>query len=949
YESRITPATHGWLYDHRVGVLAVMPGAGIVELIRVAGEEYLGQPNVSVLALVLQSPLILAEAGQNIQVMIRNNDEQYEVTVWSQATRNAEWTMNATAEVINDSLATPPKLDLTTIKARCSTPKDIDEIYQQFAVSGLPYGPVFRGLQIIWSNENEVLASLKMPEEPDDLTRFGIHPVLLDLAFQAYLSIDDSDILQLPFSIERIVVYQRNYSEALAYVKVSRFGNDHQSIEADVMLTDRSGNAIASVHGMCIRLATLPDSQTDTGSVKKIYTLRWKGAGEVECGIRQGAVVAMAGLSSHNNDGLSTGLVSCGCSRVSLVDFEKIADDPPDILLLSWDTEEYDGRGSNYKDVLLTAVDTIKQLVASGITSKVVWLTRKAVRVVADDQVNPVATALLSVARAFSKEFSVIPLSVIDADDISGNNLALITEILSQHSEAEVALREGARFIPRLNVLQQDVQQAVGAARGIILITGGLGAIGLNIAHWLAELGATRIVLVSRNTILTKEKQSKIADIERYGASVSLISTDVADLASLTQMMEQIQQEGRISGIIHAAGSRNAQLLHEVTSSSFSEVMAAKVDGAIYLDLLSRNLNLDFFILFSSVASTLSPEGQAMYAAANAFLDGLVDYRQSLGLTACSYAWGPWGEEGMVSGLDATQAARLKNHGIEVLTTADASQLFRTAATCTAGNLILADLNVRAVKNYFREDIPVFWRDLIPAGTTAKKLAKAGVLAPVPEAERYSQILTLICAESARVLSLARTSDIDKNQSLRDKGLDSLMGLELRKALGKKVGITLPATLALDHPTPCAMADFILNQLASEEHKSSSVAETVMTFTSEPTGKQMPHKDVVLVPLSLGQERLWFMDKLGENKSLYNMHYGIRISSKLDIQRLHDCLALLVARHEALRTTFIDVPLYGAGQEMPRALIAPQGRVPLDVADLRGQPDALRQAGRLAY
>ncbi|WP_025123556.1 MULTISPECIES: SDR family NAD(P)-dependent oxidoreductase, partial [unclassified Serratia (in: enterobacteria)] len=950
FESLIARTTHGWLYDHRVYELAVMPGAGVGELIRAAAENYFTRADINISAFILQSPLMLAEAGQHVQVVIKDGDDLHEVMVWSRPAQSSEWQLHATAEVACGMLQPPAQLDLAAIKARCGTDSDIDEVYQRFADSGLPYGSAFRGLAGVWSNENEVLASLKIPDEIDEVSAFGIHPVLLDLAFQAYLSIDDSDVLQLPFSIENFVVYERNLHEALVYVKVSKFGEDHQSIDADVYVTDFSGKIIATALGMCIRQATLPDKQRAVSNSKKIYALQWKDAGNIRNAQKSDMTVGLLGLNGSNSDSFTASMADYCASMVTLADASEISDNLPDILILNWDGEGYNGEGSHYKEVLLTAIDVIRQLLSSGMTSKVIWLTRQAVKVVADDRVDPVASALLTLARSLNKEFSNFPLYMIDVDEVSENNSALITEIFSLHSDTEVAIRGGSRFVPRLNVLAQEAHLAVSAAGSSVLITGGLGAIGLNIARWLAQQGASRIALVSRNIALSEEKKAKIAQIESHGATVTLVSADVADVLSISKAIEQITHDYGLNGIIHAAGVRNAQLLPEVTHESFNEVMSAKVDGAIHLDLLTRNSDLDFFILFSSVASTLSPEGQGVYAAANAFLDGLADYRHTLGLPARSFAWGPWGEEGMVSDLDAMQSARLKNHGIDILTTADAGELFTAAAACSPVKLILADLNLRAVKNYFREDIPAIWRDLVQVNEKRQSRGAPGNdLASMSENDRYSKILTLVRAESARVLSLAKAEDIEKDQSLRDKGLDSLMALELRKGLGKKLGLTLPATLALDNPTPATMTDFILSQMGSSEQSKIPAAKGELILASQPAVRKQKHNDVTLALLSLGQERLWFMDKLGDNKSLYNMSYGVKFSGQLDAQRLRDCFAVLVERHESLRTTFIDIPVYPSGRDEPRALIAPQGAVPFDIIDLSTVQDRQSQIDQLAY
>jgi amino acid adenylation domain-containing protein len=153
------------------------------------------------------------------------------------------------------------------------------------------------------------------------------------------------------------------------------------------------------------------------------------------------------------------------------------------------------------------------------------------------------------------------------------------------------------------------------------------------------------------------------------------------------------------------------------------------------------------------------------------------------------------------------------------------------------------------------------------------------------------------------------------------------MAVELRNALGKRLGMTLPAMLVFDHPTPRALAEHLL------AHLDEAGAEDLPWGVAKET-RDNPD-EARLCQLSLGQERMWFLDRLAPGSSQYNELFGVQLDAPLDVDLLARSLAALVRRHESLRTTFPEVPVGPDGVEAPRALIVPEGRAPLDVVDLR--------------
>ena len=188
------------------------------------------------------------------------------------------------------------------------------------------------------------------------------------------------------------------------------------------------------------------------------------------------------------------------------------------------------------------------------------------------------------------------------------------------------------------------------------LITGGLGAIGLHTASYLAQLGAGDIVLTSRREP-DADAQRAIEEItERYKCRIHTFAADVGEESEVEELLERIRAElPPLAGVAHLAGVLDDALLSQQSLERFRTTLAPKAFGASYLDRLTRNDKLDFFIVSSSVSSLLGSPGQANYSTANALLDGLVADRKAHGLPATGVNFGPWGQGGMASSEAATR------------------------------------------------------------------------------------------------------------------------------------------------------------------------------------------------------------------------------------------------------------------------------------------------------
>ena len=379
---------------------------------------------------------------------------------------------------------------------------------------------------------------------------------------------------------------------------------------------------------------------------------------------------------------------------------------------------------------------------------------------------------------------------------------------VDEEAEPEVAWREGARYVARLVKAPSVGSQAPAAIEGAVLITGGLGALGLGVAKWLVEeRGARELVLLGRGSP-TEEKQEVMEGLRKCGAQVRWVKADVAERGEVAKVLESV---ANLKGVIHAAGVLDDGVLAEQNAERFGKVFAAKVKGAWNLHELTKEKRLDFFVMFSSTASLLGAAGQGNYAAANAFLDSLARKRQAEGLCGQSLNWGAWAT-GMAGGLESLQQARLARLGMKALSEEEGLALLGQVLGRKEAGLALMSLNLRALEG---QRLGPLWRAL--AGKPKQRRGQgewASRIAALPMEQRASEVEATVRSEVAMVLSLSGASEVPLERPLKELGLDSLMAVELRNGLALKLGQTLPATLAFDYPTPRSMAKHLLGRIA---------------------------------------------------------------------------------------------------------------------------------------
>jgi phthiocerol/phenolphthiocerol synthesis type-I polyketide synthase C len=348
-------------------------------------------------------------------------------------------------------------------------------------------------------------------------------------------------------------------------------------------------------------------------------------------------------------------------------------------------------------------------------------------------------------------------------------------------------------------------------AEATYLITGGLGGLGRAVATWLVEQGARHLVLMGRTRPSTSAQQTLDA-LRKAGAHVVVARGDVARADHVASVIESIRMSmPPLRGVVHAAGVLDDGTVAHLDQRRLRDVMAPKVDGAWNLHTLTRDVDVDFFVLFSSAASVLGSPGQAHYAAANSFLDALAWHRRAEGRSALSINWGPWAEVGLVTRPE--QVRHLSRHGIEPMSVPDGvatlSQLLRADATQAA----VLDIDWARWRSGLPQGVELaLLADLVPvhgesaAGDQRKPAASLGdeVRQAAPP-QRRQLLESYLRDQAAAKLGLA-PERLAVESPLNNLGVDSLIATELRTQIERDLGVAVPVIELLDGPSISTLA-----------------------------------------------------------------------------------------------------------------------------------------------
>ncbi|MFD7694035.1 SDR family NAD(P)-dependent oxidoreductase [Streptomyces sp. NPDC059805] len=787
---RLSTAAQPWLADHTVLGTAVFPGTGFVELAVRAGDET-GCPFLA--ELTVEAPLFLDDTtGTQVHVVVEGpgQDGARPLHVYARredAPEHEPWTRHATG-FLTPEPAPAPAPALTTWPPTDATEVSLDGFYPALAEAGLSYGPVFQGLRAVWQSGDDVYADVRLPDTAPDAgaseeeRTFGLHPALLDAALHACaLTGAVGDRALLPFAFSGVTLHASGATRLRVRVTVLRDG------EVALEAADPSGAPVASLTSVVLRPTSdewTPDTPRRVDDA--LYRPTWT---EVTAGT--GATVTSApwdALPDATTPDVVTLAVEPGTDRTAV----HAATQHVLTVLQAWLTED------RFTD------------------STLVVHTRSAIALDGEDVTDLAGAAVWGLVRSAQAEH---PGRILLAD--TDGPLTDTLPAIVASGEPQVVCRGAQAHAMRLSRVRADAPGADDATafdpHATVVITGGAGTLGGLLAqHLVARHGVRHLLLLGRRGPDTPGAGALRERLTELGArSVTFTACDAADRDALAEALAAVPADRPVRGVVHAAGVLADGTVTTLTPRHLDTVLRPKIDAALNLHELVGDV--DMFVLFSGAAGILGAPGQANYAAANAFLDGLAAHRRAQGRAAQSLAWGFWAQgTGMTGGLGTGDRARINRSGMIGLSDEEGLALFDAARGRPEPVLLPARFDLAALRA--QPETPVLFRGLVPgarptASTQATEDDATDLLSGLSGTEREQAMLDLVLERVAVVLGFTSSADVDPDRAFRELGFDSLTAVEFRNRLGRALGLRLPVTLAFDHPSPAALAHHLLDRL----------------------------------------------------------------------------------------------------------------------------------------
>ena len=784
-----------YLADHQVGDAIVVPGATWLDLVLTAA-AIAGVPARTITKTRFEAALVLPDSGEAaFQVVLSDLHEAPRFECFARIAES--WTRHA-----HGLLRVDPPARKTIPLPAVTTPST--DFYAALAARGLRYGPRCRGITAITRIDDTAHATLA---RPPGSTAPGstLHPVLLDSALHSLLftTPDDDPRPLVPIALDRMHMHRPPGEHAHAIARLTRRDDHH--LEGDIQIHDESGELV-TLEGLHLqRLAGTRVTHDD------LHTIIWR-----ELPTPTPTPTARTWLLIPDRGGIATQLATRLVAAGDRVELSTATFHDGLIDLSALDaTITLDTDGGSAANIVLQTLDpALRRIQALPHTHapRLFLITRGARQAEPNDPIAPAQAPLWGLGLTLAYEHPELRCTRIDLPisdtDLAASLDALTTELRADTPEDQLAFRGPRRLAARL--IPGTVTQAAPVhfnEPGALLITGGLGGLGLALAQWLVERGALHLVLLGRRGITDPSQAATIASLRSAGTRIDIHQADVADASSLQQILDTL--DAPLLGVFHAAGVLADGLVRAQDRQTLAQVLAPKIAGAWNLHRLTRDRPLRHFVLYSSIAALIGSPGQSNYAAANAFLDALAEHRHSLGLPALSIAWGAVADIGLAA-QDEQRGARLAGRGMLPLTIAHAhTRLGQLLVDPKIPHIGVAPFDPRA------------WAEFYPSAASSPMFADSSTptapptridLASATPDERAHLIKTTLHAEVRRVLRVD-TSRLHRHVSLLDLGLDSLTGLELRNRLEATLGLPLRASLAWTYPRLDDLATHLGNLL----------------------------------------------------------------------------------------------------------------------------------------
>jgi len=364
-----------------------------------------------------------------------------------------------------------------------------------------------------------------------------------------------------------------------------------------------------------------------------------------------------------------------------------------------------------------------------------------------------------------------------------------------------------------LEVVPSDNSKSLLNENSTYMITGGLSGFGLATAKWIADKGGRHLLLLSRSGSSSSESREALKYLTERHIDVKVAAVDVGNLEQLETTFKKILPlMPPLKGIFHCAMVLEDSLISKMEEDHIQNVLHPKICGCWNLHLLSSELNLNFFVLYSSISSLIGNPGQANYAAANAFLDSFVQYRARLGLPALALNWGSISQVG-VAARNTQLTAYLESCGIKALLPKQALNNLEVVLQNPHGRYAIMNVDWPQIFSSLPQlQNKPFFESIRTDQSKTLESDFCYVLRNMDKSKQQQALLALIKENVAAILQMD-LNKIDEKAKLNILGIDSLMAMELQHAMEKQLGFKIPAMELIKGPSIEQLAQSLLRKI----------------------------------------------------------------------------------------------------------------------------------------
>lgn len=825
FESFVESDSPPWLPDHEVMDQVVLPGAAYVEMAIAAVRDF---PAI-VSGITFEQPL--SPRGRTaLQTVVRKTDDATTIETFSSGGNDNSWSRHFTAKLGSaDIERSSAKPDLAKLKTELKETAAVADFYAKMRDIGLNYGPAFQTITEIRYSEAAVLTKLATN---GDIRGFHVPPTLLDGALHSLavgLLKEDDGNLFLPVGIDSVECLRPVADDVWCHAEWVQ--NEGPQRSANLTLFSESGDIFMAITGLQVKQISrsVLRQMSGAGARRLLYELQWETFRlPAKADAKRRWLIVGEGDAA---DSIAASLADAGHDVTQRkmafegTDGAEAAEQIDGVAWLLSDDTEANCTG------LLSLVKQLAETHKNGVPCGLNLITRSGIAISAGESCEPEQSKYWGLGRVIGAEQPMLRCRLLDF--AADTDTPVVAEFLQTETrDNQLTIRDGQFLATRLKSVNvaagRDKNQATNGWRmdattakdRSYLITGGLGQLGRLAAKWLADNGAGQVVLVSRRQP-DEAAQSFIESITATGCDVVVHNADMSSQEDVADLFSQFQRSSAVAaektlkplaGIIHAAGILDDALIGEQTWERFEKVLAPKVMAAKLLDEFSRQMQLEFFVLYSSVAAVLGSRGQSNYATGNAFLDGLAWQRKAAGLPATSINWGPW-TEGMAS--DERIRKQMALQGITPLSAEEAHQSMEYMLANNVVQATVLDVDWRRMQMGLGPESPPMLEGLAPARQKSQ-MGDSAFVGKLKQLRGNAQKELLVKTIQELLQQILSTSDVpETDRALIEMGLDSLMAVEFSTQLQMMLGesFVIAPTMLFDHPTVDAISDHVLSMM----------------------------------------------------------------------------------------------------------------------------------------